>query len=99
MTEDISRTGVLVRFENAAIKELVANPREAFRVLIELPRSPNFANRCLECLCGVARVADARKEHPAVAFEIRRIRVKDLEKQSAASQKPLRAMSAQGKIQ
>jgi len=99
VTEDISRTGILVRFENASIKELVANPREAFRVLIELPRSPNFANRCLECMCGVARVADASKEHPAVAFEIRRIQVRDLENKSAASPKPLRAGPVHGKIQ
>lgn len=75
-TTDISRTGVRVVF-----KDIAAVP--AFRigetvcVLIDLPQSPYFTPRLLECIGRVVRVGDTDPAGPAVAFEIVRTRVRE----------------------
>ena len=93
VTENFSRSGILVRFASAQAVEFFANRAAPVKIVVELPQSPSFPGRCLECMGNVARIAEAGTDAPLVAFEIGRIQVKD------TSSTGLRAMPARGRVQ
>jgi hypothetical protein len=93
VTENFSRSGILVRFANAQAVEFFANRQEPVKIVVELPQSPSFPGRCLECMGNVARIAEVGTDAPYVAFEIGRIQVKD------TSTANLRSMSVLGRPQ
>jgi PilZ domain len=75
-TTDISRTGVRVVFKDmAAVPTLCIG--ETACVLMDLPQSPYFTPRLLECIGRVVRVGDTDPGGTAVAFEIIRTRVRE----------------------
>lgn len=99
VTTDISRSGVRVTFDDSDVSGLLKNKAQAIRIVIELPRSPNFPSRCLECMGNVARIVEAGTDRPSVAFEIKRIRVKDLAQKASESAPSLRGFPIRGRIQ
>ena len=72
---NISRSGILVGLDSAQISGLL-RPDEVVRVVVDLPRHPLFAPRCLDCLATVVRVVVPMTQ-TQVAVEIKRIRVSD----------------------
>lgn len=75
MTHDISRSGVLVEFRDAEHAQSLPAVGEAALLEIDLPSTPDFSPRYLECLARVVRVAGDKREHPAVAFEFGQVSV------------------------
>ncbi len=47
------------------------------RLMLELPRHPNFSPRCLECKAKIVRIDIAGKDRFSVSFKIQRMRVCD----------------------
>ena len=45
------------------------------RLMLELPRHPNFPPRCLECKATVARIDVAGQDRFSVGYKIQRMRV------------------------
>ena len=79
-TKNVSRSGMLVVFEGDPPESLL-QIGSTMRILLDLPRSPTFAPRCLECMTTVARVAEKEKDHCSIAFRIHRIQVRQLDDQ------------------
>jgi hypothetical protein len=75
-TTDISRTGVRVVFPDE-VAPLKLHIGEAACVLIDLPHSPYFTPRQLECMSRVVRIGDEDPTGPTAAFEIVRTRVRE----------------------
>ncbi len=75
-TTDISRTGVRVVFSDE-VAPLKLHIGETACVLVDLPHSPYFTPRKLECICRVVRIGDEDPTRPTAAFEIARIRVRE----------------------
>lgn len=75
-TCDMSRSGVLARFTKPGASEVLPQVGETARLEIDLPTSPNFSPRFLDCMAVVVRVLD-ETDHLAVAFELRRVRVEE----------------------
>ncbi len=83
-TCDMSRTGVLARFPKPGASEALPKVGETALLEIDLPTSPNFSPRFLQCMAIVVRVLDVETDHLTVAFELRRIRVEDRHKKAPA---------------
>jgi hypothetical protein len=72
----MSRTGVLATFVRPGASEVLPQVGEIAHLEIDLPTSPNFSPRILDCMAIVMRVLD-QTDHLAVAFELRRVRVEE----------------------
>ena len=72
----MSRTGVFARFVHPGASEVLPRVGEIAHLEIDLPTSPNFSPRILDCMALVVRVLD-QTDHLAVAFELRRFRVEE----------------------
>lgn len=72
---NISRSGILMALDSP-VPSGVLRAEEAVRVVVDLPRHPLFAPRCLNCFATVVRVV-APMTQTQVAVEIKRIRVSD----------------------
>jgi len=83
-TCNMSRTGVLARFNRPGASEVLPKVGETALLEIDLPTSPNFSPRFLQCMAIVVRVLDEGNENLSVAFELRRIRVEDRHKKTPA---------------
>ena len=75
----MSRTGVFARFVHPGASEVLPRVGEIAHLEIDLPTSPNFSPRFLDCMAVVVRVLD-QADHLAVAFELRRVRVEERHK-------------------
>jgi c-di-GMP-binding flagellar brake protein YcgR len=75
-TTDISRTGVRVVFPDKVALPML-HIGETACVLVDLPQSPYFTPRQLECIGRVVRIGDKDPTGPAAAFEIVRTRVRE----------------------
>jgi hypothetical protein len=80
----MSRTGVLARFTRPGASEALPKVGETALLEIDLPTSPNFSPRFLQCMAIVERVLNEGNENLSVAFELRRIRVEDRHKKTPA---------------
>lgn len=72
---NISRSGILMALDSPGASG-VLRAEEAVRVVVDLPRHPLFAPRCLDCLARVVRIVVPLTQ-TQVAVEIKRIRVSD----------------------
>jgi hypothetical protein len=72
---NISRSGILVGLDAAQISS-VLKPDDVVRVVVDLPRHPLFSPRCMEFTATVVRIVAAEAE-TQVAFEFRRMQIKD----------------------
>ena len=82
-TLNMSRTGVLVRFYHLGASEALPKVGEVAPLEIDLPTSPSFAPRFLQCMAEVVRVVAVESDHLAVAFELRRVRVEERHKKES----------------
>ena len=72
---NISRSGILIALDSPVASGALG-AGEAVRVVVDLPRNPLFAPRCLDCLATVVRVGVPMTQ-TQVAVAIKRIRVSD----------------------
>lgn len=77
-TCDMSRSGVLARFNKPGAAEFLPQVGEVAFLEIDLPASPNISPRFLHCIAIVVRVLEVETDHLSVAFHLRRIRVEEL---------------------
>jgi hypothetical protein len=75
ITHDVGRSGALVMFRGQP--DLVGRMQvgQRARLMLELPRHPNFPPRCLECKATVVRIDIAGKDRFSVGYKIQRMRV------------------------
>ncbi|MEN6533850.1 MAG: PilZ domain-containing protein [Bryobacteraceae bacterium] len=87
VTENISRSGILVHLSDRECPEL-PQLGTLTRAVVRLPASPNAREPILDCLAKVVRVnrdAGAR----SIALEVRRMRFQSVSNGSAVSDLPL----------
>lgn len=76
VTKNISRTGVLVLIRKSnGIPETIPGVGEVAHLFVDLPHSPNFEPRCMDCATRVVRVSAVDADTHEIAFEIGKIRV------------------------
>ena len=83
-TLNMSRTGVLVRFYHLGASEVLPQVGEVAPLEIDLPRSPRFSPKFLQCMAVVVRVVAVESDHLAVAFEFRWVRVEERRKKESS---------------
>lgn len=83
-TLNMSRTGVLVRFYDLGASQVLPQVGEVAPLEIDLPTSPSFSPRFLQCMAVVVRVVAVETDHLAVAFELRRVRVEERHKEATS---------------
>lgn len=84
-TCEMSRTGVLARFSEPGASEAWPQVGETAVLEIDLPSSPNISPRLLRCIVTVVRVLEVEPNQLSVAFELRRVGVKELHKRAPVS--------------
>ncbi|MEN6534329.1 MAG: PilZ domain-containing protein [Bryobacteraceae bacterium] len=84
-TSDISRTGVRVVFSDKTVLSSF-HPGDIVSIEIDLPQSPYFSPRSLECLSRVVRVEADEADSVAVAFVIVRNRVRERDESQAGAE-------------
>lgn len=84
-TCDMSRSGVLARFDKPGASEVLPRVGEVALLEIDLPKSPSFSPRFLHCIAIIVRVLEVETNHLSVAFELRRVRVEEAHKKALAS--------------
>jgi len=95
----MSRTGVLATFVHPGASEVLPRVGEIAHLEIDLPTSPNFSPRILDCMAVVVRVLD-ETDRLAVAFELRRVRVEERHKTESFDAGSLpQTLAAPGKVQ
>jgi hypothetical protein len=71
VTLNMSRSGMLVSFDEVQPLQLMPVVGQPARITLELPRSPSPQRRCIECVGRVVRLGEGA-ESRCVAFELRR---------------------------
>jgi hypothetical protein len=95
----MSRMGVFARFVHPGVSEVLPRVGEIAHLEIDLPTSPNFSPRFLDCMAVVVRVLD-QTDHLAVAFELRRVRVEERHKAASFDAGALpQTLAGPGKVQ
>jgi hypothetical protein len=79
VTLNISREGMLIKFPEGSLSSLLPKVGAAARVVIDLPRSANYAARSLECTGRVVRDEASGDDAPVLALRIQRMQVRDHE--------------------
>jgi hypothetical protein len=79
LTLNVSRAGMLVKFPGCDLNALLPRVGAQARITIDLPPSANYPPRSLECTGRVVRQAGSAQDAPVLAFEIRRMLVRDRE--------------------
>jgi hypothetical protein len=75
-TTNVSRSGMLVRFQAPAFSPALPKVGEFARIFIELPSSGGFTPRSLECAGRVVRAAGEEGDDPELAFEILNMKIR-----------------------
>jgi hypothetical protein len=75
-TTNVSRSGMLVRFQAPAFTSALPKVGEFARILIDLPSNGSFTPRSLECAGRVVRAAGDKSDDPELAFEILSMKVR-----------------------
>jgi hypothetical protein len=70
LTENMSRSGILVTWNAESSAEGVPKPGDLLSVDIELPANHAFGRRCMHCQAVVARVSAGEKGQPLVAMQV-----------------------------
>jgi hypothetical protein len=77
MTENISRSGMLIQFERVETLGPLPSVGDATHILVDLPQSGHIAPRCLECWVTAVRTVESEPEHWSMAFQIHRTGICD----------------------
>lgn len=75
-TTNVSRSGMLVRFQASALSPTLPKLGEFARIFIDLPSNGSFTPRSLECAGQVVRVAGDESDDPELAFEILSMKIR-----------------------
>jgi len=70
LTENMSRSGILVAWSSEGMALELPNPGDLLSVDIELPANHAFGRRCMHCQAVVARVSAGDKGEPLVAMQV-----------------------------
>jgi hypothetical protein len=70
VTENMSRSGILVSWSADGLVTHLPKPGELLSVDIELPANHSFGRRCMHCQAVVARVSAGEKGEPIVALQV-----------------------------
>lgn len=70
LTENMSRSGILVAWNAESTAAELPNPGDLLSVDIELPANHSFGRRCMHCQAVVARVSAGAKGEPLVAMQV-----------------------------
>jgi hypothetical protein len=76
-THDVGRSGALVVFRGQRSSAGRMQVGELARLILEMPRHPDFSPRCLECKARVVRIDSAGEGRFSVGYRIQRMRVCD----------------------
>ena len=77
MTENISRTGILVRLTDATPNKRLPVVGNSARVVIHLPDSKNFSQKYLDCEATVVRAGSLDDDCLELGLRIRRMQFRD----------------------
>jgi hypothetical protein len=83
ITENVSRSGMLVKFENSVISDLLPAVGEGVRITFDLPRNANFTPRSLECTGRIVRASDKAGDRAELAVEVHTMRIRSRRKQAS----------------
>lgn len=78
-TTNVSRSGMLVRFQAPSLSSGLPKVGEFARIFIDLPSNGSFTPRSLECAGRVVRVAGDRSDDSELAFEILSMKIRALQ--------------------
>src|SRR6202142_209075 len=70
LTENMSRSGILVAWSSEGVALELPNPGDLLSVDIELPANHAFGRRCMHCQAVVARVSAGDKGEPLGGAEV-----------------------------
>ena len=74
LTENISRSGILVRWSSSDPGVKLPRPGQLLTAEIELPANHAFGRKCLHCQVTVVRVSPSGQGTARVAFQIGQMR-------------------------
>jgi PilZ domain len=75
-TTNVSRSGMLVRFQAPSLSPALPKVGEFARIFIDLPSNGSFAPRSLECAGRVVRAAGNQCDDSELAFEILSMKIR-----------------------
>jgi PilZ domain len=75
-TTNVSRSGMLVRFQALSLSPALPKVGEFARIFIDLPSNGRFTPRSLECAGRVVRAAGDRSDDSELAFEILSMKIR-----------------------
>jgi PilZ domain-containing protein len=75
-TEDVSRSGLAVMFEDSEVRGALG-VGDIAHITLHLPQSPQFSPKYLACDAKVVRVETAPRGQQTIAFSVRRMRFCD----------------------
>lgn len=75
-TTNVSRSGMLVRFQALSLSPALPKVGEFARIFIDLPANGSFTPRSLECAGRVVRAAGHQSDDPELAFEILSMKIR-----------------------
>jgi hypothetical protein len=75
-TSNVSRSGMLVRFQAPSLSPAFPKVGEFARIFIDLPSNGSFTPRSLECAGRVVRAAGDQSDDPELAFEILSMKIR-----------------------
>lgn len=70
VTENMSRSGILVAWNAAAAETQMPKPGDLLSIDIELPANHSFGRRCMHCQSVVARVTPGERGEALVALQV-----------------------------
>ena len=70
LTENMSRSGILVTWNADGLITYLPKPGEVLSVDIELPANHSFGRRCMHCQAVVARISAGESGDPLVALQV-----------------------------
>jgi hypothetical protein len=91
ITENMSRSGILVLWKADHVISSLPKPGDMLTVEVELPASQSFGNRCMQCHGVVTRIADGEQARgPRVALQVSQMKFQSYPNGRRASQNELR---------
>lgn len=99
MTRNISRSGVLVLFDDHETTEAPPEVGDPIRITLNLPHNRRWSRRCLDCVATVVRVNGLDRGVCEVGCEIVRIRVREVDAYHGRTPAPALELGSLGLVQ
>jgi hypothetical protein len=85
ITENVSRSGLLVNLAAEGPAEESPKMGNSAHVVLDLPETPSSAPKCLECEATIVRIEDTEEGARRLAFRVRRMQFRDRQEIAATS--------------